>query len=100
MIAGVEPVESMKSEDESAAVRAFACGAIAAHLAVPRTSLEIRKNARIPQLFIGNEPTGLSVSLSHHGEWIAFACYDALPSHNASTCDIAPTCKQGEMRVA
>jgi phosphopantetheinyl transferase (holo-ACP synthase) len=88
VIAGVELVKSMNSKDESAAVRAFACGAIAERLAVPRTSLEFRKNARIPQLFIGNEPAGLSVSFSHHGAWIAFACYDA------------STCQQGEMRVA
>jgi phosphopantetheinyl transferase (holo-ACP synthase) len=88
VIQGVESVKSMNSQDESGAVRVFASEAIAKHLAVPRESIEFRKHARIPQLLIGGKPTGLSVSFSHHGKWMAFACYDD------SIRD------RGEMRVA
>lgn len=65
-----------EESNESTAVRTLACDTIAEHFTVPRASLEIRKEGRIPKLYAGDRPMGLDVSLSHHGQWVAFACHE------------------------
>lgn len=61
---------------ESMNVRRFACDEIARHFELHRDSLEIRKENRVPLLFERNRRLALSVSLSHHGAWLAFACHE------------------------
>lgn len=74
--------------DESEAVRQFACDVISQRFELPRDELAIHKREdRVPELRLGNrlalskerarenESLGLSLSLSHHGRWLAFACY-------------------------
>jgi phosphopantetheine--protein transferase-like protein len=59
----------------SNAVRAFAREEIARELAVSASSVEIRTARRVPELWLDDGPADASLSLSHHGEWIAFACW-------------------------
>ncbi len=60
---------------ESAAVRSFACDSVSRRFELQRERLEIRKvDDRIPRLYYRDEALGLSLSLSHHGDWLAFAC--------------------------
>jgi phosphopantetheinyl transferase (holo-ACP synthase) len=60
---------------ESEAVRRLACDAISQQFELPRDQLAIRKlDDRVPRLYRGGEFLALSVSLSHHGRWLAFAC--------------------------
>lgn len=60
---------------ESEAVRRLACDAISQRFELPRGQLAIRKlEDRVPRLYRGDEFLALSVSLSHHGRWLAFAC--------------------------
>jgi phosphopantetheinyl transferase (holo-ACP synthase) len=83
-----DPQATRPEASESEAVRRFACDAICERFELPRDQLAIRKlNGRIPGLYLQDaprtkiaetakidEPLGLSLSLSHHGRWIAFAC--------------------------
>jgi phosphopantetheinyl transferase (holo-ACP synthase) len=56
------------------AVRRLACRALAERLDVSEESLELRKHGRVPILFArGHRVDGVDVSLSHHGELVAFA---------------------------
>ena len=61
---------------ESTNVRRLACDKIARHFELHRDALEIRKENRVPLLFEHNRRLALSVSLSHHGAWLAFACHE------------------------
>jgi phosphopantetheinyl transferase (holo-ACP synthase) len=55
------------------AVRRFAGEQLASRLAVPASALEIRKRGRVPELWMhGRRLAG--ISLSHHGDVVAFAC--------------------------
>jgi phosphopantetheinyl transferase (holo-ACP synthase) len=78
VLAGVEGVmQDTRSEStgESEAVRRLACDAISQRFELPRDQLAIRKlEDRVPRLYRGDEFLALSVSLSHHGRWLAFAC--------------------------
>lgn len=58
----------------SRAVRNFARQRLASALAVEEDALEIRSQGRIPVLFLADQLAGADLSLSHHGDWIAFAC--------------------------
>ena len=60
--------------DPSQAVRDFAIERVAAALDLPRADLEIRTHQRVPSLWRGDHPVAADLSLSHHGDWIAFAC--------------------------
>ena len=70
--------------DESEAVRQFACDAISQRFELPRDELAIHKpKDRVPELYLSKQPNrggreneslALSLSLSHHGRWLAFAC--------------------------
>jgi hypothetical protein len=58
---------------ESEAVRELLCRELAARLRVPRAALQVRKQDRIPFVWLGGERLPLSLSFSHHGEFAAFA---------------------------
>jgi phosphopantetheinyl transferase (holo-ACP synthase) len=62
-------------EAESVSVRELACSAVSRRFDYPLAQLEIRKSEdRIPRLSRGEDRLDDSLSLSHHGSWIAFAC--------------------------
>jgi phosphopantetheinyl transferase (holo-ACP synthase) len=63
-----------RPDELSRAVRRLACEHLAPRLGVAPGDLEIRKHDRIPQLWLGGEPLSADLSLSHHGELVAFAC--------------------------
>jgi phosphopantetheinyl transferase (holo-ACP synthase) len=62
------------SDELSRAVRRLAREHVAPRLGVAAADLEIRKQGRVPQLWLGGEPLPADLSLSHHGELVAFAC--------------------------
>ncbi len=76
VFAGVKAIDpSSPASWESDAVRSFACDSISQRFRLQRDQLEIRKTShRIPTLYHRDEILALSVSLSHHGAWLAFAC--------------------------
>ena len=45
-----------------------------ARCVVQEDALEIRMQGRVPTLWLDDRATGTDLSLSHHGEWVAFAC--------------------------
>jgi phosphopantetheine--protein transferase-like protein len=59
--------------------RELALSRIAAVLSVAPDALEIRKEGRIPKLWLHGEPAPCDLSLSHHGEVVAFACLASTP---------------------
>jgi phosphopantetheine--protein transferase-like protein len=59
----------------SSAVRSFARVELARQLALSLSSIEIRTVGRVPELWLDDVPAGANLSLSHHGDWIAFACW-------------------------
>ena len=59
----------------SRAVRAFAREELARQLGVSLSSVEIRTAKRVPELWLDDARAGASLSLSHHGDWLAFACW-------------------------
>ena len=70
------------SADSMGASRSFGPGSAARRLALQRLAralefrrdqLEIRREDRIPVLFENGRPVAGNLSLSHHGEWVAFA---------------------------
>ncbi|MFT5443033.1 MAG: phosphopantetheinyl transferase (holo-ACP synthase) [Myxococcota bacterium] len=65
------------SRNEGDAVRRLACDEIAKQFDLPREGLEIRKDGKLPRLYQANKRLPLSLSLSHHGSWLAFACTDS-----------------------
>jgi hypothetical protein len=66
---------ALESEDEdpSEAVRRLARREIARSLAVSEARLAIGKRGRIPTIELDGDEIPLSLSLSHHGRWIAYA---------------------------
>jgi hypothetical protein len=60
-------------DDPSEAVRRLAKREIARSLAVLEARLAIGRRGRIPTIELDGEETALSLSLSHHGRWIAYA---------------------------
>ncbi len=58
--------------DPSIAVRAFAAGQLAVHLDCEPADLTITRTTP-PLLLMNGQPTGIDLSLSHHGRWVAFA---------------------------
>jgi len=59
----------------SRAVRDFAREQLACALDRPKQALRIRKQGGIPALWLADRPLAADLSLSHHGEWVAFACW-------------------------
>ena len=60
--------------DPGEIARRFAREQLAARLAVPIESLEIRKHGRVPELWQRGARAAADLSLSHHGDVVAFAC--------------------------
>jgi phosphopantetheinyl transferase (holo-ACP synthase) len=59
----------------SRAVRALACRTLAQRCALPLGALSVHERGRIPSMLLGgSEPRELDLSLSHHGDFVAFAC--------------------------
>ena len=58
----------------SRAVRALLCERIAERLGVAVSRLEVRRRGRVPFLFLSGKPAPVDLSLSHHGDWLGFAC--------------------------
>jgi len=59
----------------SRAVRALACRTLAERCALPLGALSVHERGRIPSMLLGgSEPRELDLSLSHHGDFVAFAC--------------------------
>lgn len=54
--------------------RALALDRIAARFRIARSDLSIDRDGRIPQLLHHGEPTRATLSLSHHGSYVGFAC--------------------------
>lgn len=65
-------LDSQVSDIPSLAVRRAARGLFAQHLGCDERRVRIR-GRRPPQFFIDGQPGGSSLSLSHHGRWVAFA---------------------------
>ena len=62
-----------KSDDPSLAVRALAIRGISRSLGIAPGRLSIGREGRIPTVELDGSRTPLSLSLSHHGGWIAYA---------------------------
>ena len=60
-------------EDSSAAVRTMAIAEIGRWLGVETQRLAIGRRGRIPTVLLDGSTTSLSLSLSHHGDWISYA---------------------------
>ncbi len=58
----------------SEAVRSLAATRLAIALRVDAGAIEIRKQDRLPELFVGGVRAPADLSLSHHGEVVGFAC--------------------------
>ena len=58
----------------SEAVRDLACMSVARRLALPSESLRVERVGRIPEIWHETRRLPLGLSLSHHGEYVAFAC--------------------------
>lgn len=59
----------------SRAVRSFAREQLGRALDLPSDALDIRTHGRVPVLWLGTDVAAADLSLSHHGDWIAFACW-------------------------
>jgi hypothetical protein len=61
--------------DPSRAVRALACAAVAARLGASSGDLRIERVARRPPVLLRRgRRVAATLSLSHHGRFVAFAC--------------------------
>jgi phosphopantetheinyl transferase (holo-ACP synthase) len=58
----------------SRAVRALLCERIASELGVAASELEVRRQGRVPVLWLRGARAPVDLSLSHHGDWLGFAC--------------------------
>ncbi len=72
VLRGVAPCSDPARASEE--VRALACETVAKHLDVASERIAIHRKARVPLLYLDAQPLEMSLSLSHHGRWIAFAC--------------------------
>jgi hypothetical protein len=83
---GIEEIDP-GTADASAAVRSLAVGAIARGLGIDAARLAIGRRERIPTVELDGVRTALSISLSHHGAWVAYAM--RLPIEAARSSDTA-----------
>jgi phosphopantetheinyl transferase (holo-ACP synthase) len=86
LLHGLRKLEPSDGDDPAApgrAARSLAVAALAEPLGVEPDELRVHKDprSRIPRLFLRERPAPVDLSLSHHGEWVAFAC--ALESASA-----------------
>lgn len=68
---------AIRRDDESAAVRGLVCDDIGHRLGFSSDELEVRREGRVPSLWRGGERLSMSLSLSHHGDFIAYAYLEA-----------------------
>jgi len=61
-------------EAPSRAVRTLLCERVAERLGVDASELDVRRKGRVPFLWVAGRPAAADLSLSHHGDWLAFAC--------------------------
>jgi hypothetical protein len=68
-------VESLEpgSTEPSIGARRLATREIGRSLGVEERRISIGRNDRIPTVELDGEPTSVSLSLSHHGHWVAYA---------------------------
>lgn len=69
---GVETID-VRTDDPSLAVRNFAIGGISRSLGIEAKRISIGREGRVPIVQLDGVTTSLSISLSHHGRWIAYA---------------------------
>ena len=67
-------IERGDPETPSRAVRELLCERLAPRLGVNADELEVRRRGRVPFLWLRGKPAAIDLSLSHHGDWLAFAC--------------------------
>lgn len=85
VVSAVSALGSLKAGPPDAsrsgrAVRELACGTIASQLGLASGALEIRREDRIPRLYLAGRRAPGDLSLSHHGQFVAFAyCLDRSP---------------------
>ncbi len=72
LLFGVEALR--RGSDPSRAARALAARALIEELGVRRRSLRFGRRGRVPTVRVEGSETGLDVSFSHHGRFVAFAC--------------------------
>jgi holo-[acyl-carrier protein] synthase len=60
--------------DPSAAARTLAVEDVASLIGASPDDLEVEKEGRVPILLAHGERSGIDLSLSHHGRFVAFAC--------------------------
>ena len=83
----------------SRAVRRLALRVLARRMEVDEDALEIRKRGRIPFLYQDNQRLAADLSLSHHGQQVAFACrLEGTVGHPLSTRPPAPSALVGGLR--
>ncbi len=73
VVSGVRPLSAGDASPRFAA-RRFAIESLSAYLGAAAIEFELVKDGRIPRLLFQGRPSGLDVSLSHHGRFVAFAC--------------------------
>lgn len=61
-------------EDESLAARRLACARVAEALGVGAARLAVVREGRLPALRLDGAPLDATLSLSHHGRFVGFAC--------------------------
>ena len=61
-------------ETPSRGARALACERVAERLGVAAAALEVRRAGRVPFLWQSGRRLPADLSLSHHGDWLGFAC--------------------------
>ena len=79
LITGLDRLEPRRPSRREAkalsqAVRSLATRRLAVALGVDESAIEIRKQGRIPEIFIGGVRAPADLSLSHHGGVVGFAC--------------------------
>lgn len=75
VLTGVAAIDGFDGEDPSRAARALATEAVASRLGLTPSDLRIeRAPRRPPVLLLDGAPAVRSLSLSHHGRFVAFAC--------------------------
>ena len=79
VISAVGRHDDPSARGESLAVRALAREHVARHLGVRPEDLRIRREARIPWVWLQDRRLNLSLSLSHSGGIVAFACAEGDP---------------------
>jgi len=66
--------EAGDAQAPSRAVRSLLCERVAERLGVAVSALEVRSQGRVPFLWLSGRPAKADLSLSHHGDWLGFAC--------------------------